>query len=761
MDDSPELILTSELSKLSGARGWLRRSVRPPLWKKRKVTLWSNGQVSYVGGKAGHLTYCLLVPGGLRKAGYEEQLRYGQDSMLVMTVVDLEYEMKCDGERKVMYFEAHEDTVNRWVRQGLEVSYQRMGINDSHVLGRCFVKGWGHAKRIKLKNIDLIGKGMNFKLEMEDLKRVYKEEYGKEIGKFLDVEDFVKIAPRLAMNSSLQGLVERYGGEGKGQDKLVLSGHDIALLTGLSSGEVEDMFERWGISECDEERFLYLLYNPDNSIIDPEKTAEPHDMTKPLNRYLISSSHNTYLVGDQLKSDSTAEMYRIVLERGCRCVEIDAWDGDEGLPVVYHGHTMTSQEPLEKILYAIREHAFSHGYEYPLIISLENHMCIEQQQLAACMFTEILGEYLYIPNEEQKHADALPSPDQLKHHILLKAKTGKAIFRESYMQRASLTGECSDDMEDDDSDDPSDYQPSSSSSRAGKTVRITSPNKKKSKAKLKIAPEFARLVSMAGGNRKALMELWKVGKSGADVYMASSCVSLSEKKMTEIAERKLMDQVCAYNTHGFTRVYPKGTRVNSSNYCPLYPHFLGCQLVALNWQANDYAMAINHARFLSNRGCGYILSSSICEMDTPSVLMMSILAGFLLPKTEGTLNKTERADPYVTVKLYDSDFVDDDESCTHKFSTDTIKSNGFSPAWKNAFKMTVRNPSLAILNVKVYDRDRASDDDVLAHASVPICALRTGIRSLPLNDKYERPLTIPGASHGASLLVETMWKTVS
>lgn len=63
------------------------------------------------------------------------------------------------------------------------------------------------------------------------------------------------------------------------------------------------------------------MRSPAGDIVNPEHSQVNEDMTQPLSNYFIATSHNTYLTGDQLLSQSRVEMYAYVLQAGCRCVE--------------------------------------------------------------------------------------------------------------------------------------------------------------------------------------------------------------------------------------------------------------------------------------------------------------------------------------------------------------------------------------------------------------------------------------------------------
>jgi len=62
-----------------------------------------------------------------------------------------------------------------------------------------------------------------------------------------------------------------------------------------------------------------------------------------------------------------------------------------------------------------------------------------------------------------------------------------------------------------------------------------------------------------------------------------------------------------HNMAHISRMYPRGSRLNSSNYNPAALWDAGVQMTALNYQTFDTGMHLNNAMFAANGGCGYVL----------------------------------------------------------------------------------------------------------------------------------------------------------
>ena len=67
--------------------------------------------------------------------------------------------------------------------------------------------------------------------------------------------------------------------------------------------------------------FHQFLLGPENDMFVIDHSEVYQDMKQPFPHYYLASSHNTYLMEDQLVGPSSIEAYVNSLRKGCRCVE--------------------------------------------------------------------------------------------------------------------------------------------------------------------------------------------------------------------------------------------------------------------------------------------------------------------------------------------------------------------------------------------------------------------------------------------------------
>jgi phosphatidylinositol phospholipase C delta len=132
-------------------------------------------------------------------------------------------------------------------------------------------------------------------------------------------------------------------------------------------------------------------------------------------------------------------------------------------------------------------------------------------------------------------------------------------------------------------------------------------------------------------------------------------------------------------TYFYSRIYPKGVRVDSSNFNPAPAWASGNQMVALNYQTNDLGYEVNCGKFSENGNCGYVLKPAYMlnpqAKRSPGIRMtIQIISAQQLPKPVNE-KKGEVIDPFVKI------FISDRNEDSIEFKTSTIHDNGFNPIW--------------------------------------------------------------------------------
>ncbi|XP_069947731.1 inactive phospholipase C-like protein 1 isoform X1 [Cherax quadricarinatus] len=531
----------------------------------------------------------------------------------------------------------------------------------------------------------------------------------------IDSQEFIDMFKEIATRPEIYFLLIRYANK----DYLTLEDFHLFLegeqgLAGLTSDKVMELIEKYEPApEARKNRqmlidgFTRYLMSDECDLFDPSQRQVCQDMTQPLGHYFISTSHNTYLLEDQLKGPSSIDGYIRVLTCGCRCVKVDVWDGPEA-PVVYHGNTLTTKVPFRDVVEAIATYAFDFSV-YPVIIHLENHCSVKQQQVMASILKEVLGNHLYVHPLHTNTPLTDLSPDHLKYKFILK---GKKLPREDLEE-----GEVSDEDE------------------GGETKRNNNPRK------VRLCRELSSLISL---HRARFSDL-NTAKTRQNV---SEMCSLSESSAAKLAHACPEDLV-NHNKRFLTRVFPNSSRVDSSNYNPQDFWNAGCQMVALNFQTPGQMMDVYEGRFRANGGCGYLLKPAVMRehisvfsahsRDTipgvaPQLLKIKVISGQCLPKPRGsTATKATIIDPYVVIQIFGipADCIE--------AKTRTVSNDSSFPIFDESFEFHINLPELALVRFVVLD-DEFIGDDFVGQCTIPFDCIQTGYRHVRLLSSMGEPM---------------------
>ncbi|KAM9123708.1 LOW QUALITY PROTEIN: 1-phosphatidylinositol 4,5-bisphosphate phosphodiesterase delta-4 [Pangshura tecta] len=705
-------------------QGTLMRKVKSKSWKKQRYFKLQNDcmTVWYKSKKTGNTKYTFSISD-------VEMVREGHQSEVLQSLAEEFPPEHCftvvfHGRRgNLDLIASSPEEAQCWV-QGLRRLVEIVTRMDQQEKMDQWICDWFHKAdknkdgRMSFKEVQQLLRMMNMDMNEDHALRLFQMADRSESGT-LEGEEFVLFYKALTQRDDVLGVFQAFS-----QDKKKLTLLELVdflqqeQLEGENTQELAmELIASYEPSESARARhvlsldgFLLYLRSPEGTIFNPVHGLLCQDMTQPLCHYFISSSHNTYLLEDQLRGRSSVEGYIRALKRGCRCLEVDCWDGPSGEPVVYHGHTFTSKIPFKDVVSTLGQYAFQ-ASDCPVILSLENHCGPEQQHLLAQHLKGFLGERLLTAPLDARDPTQLPSPEELRGRIILKGKRAESLAHSPSGQPAEVS-----------EGDGLEAEEESLSQEAKRKAEIQ-------------AKELADCIVYChsvpfGGFQPALAR--------RRPYEMASLPEAKARKLIKEAGNEFV----RHTARQLTRIYPSGLRTDSSNYDPQEMWNVGCQLVALNVQTAGVEMDLCDGLFQQNARCGYVLKPAFLRdagttFDPnnprsragggPWSLTIQVISGQQLPKVAGS-KASAIVDPLVRVEIH----VPADQA---RQETQAVNNNGFNPHWGETLRFMVHVPELALVRFVVEDYDKASRNDFVGQFTLPFASIKAGYRHVHLLSK--------------------------
>ncbi|ERL91970.1 hypothetical protein D910_09293, partial [Dendroctonus ponderosae] len=228
--------------------------------------------------------------------------------------------------------------------------------------------------------------------------------------------------------------------------------------------------------------------------------------------------------------------------------------------------------------------------------------------------------------------------------------------------------------------------------------------------------------------------------------------SFDERQATLLLKEYPTDFV-DYNKKQLSRVYPAGTRFDSSNFMPQVFWNAGCQLVALNFQTLDLAMQLNLGIFEYNLRCGYLLKwncATSCGFQPDfmrrqdrtfypfaDTTVDGIVAGTVkIQVISGQFLSEKKVGTYIEVEMYGLPA----DTIRKRFKTKVIPNNAINPVYDEepfVFKRVVL-PGLASIRIVAYEEGGR----FIGHRILPLTSISPGYRHVNLKTEMGQPLPL-------------------